>query len=131
MLTDGQQLSFERLTLSMNSGERMYAVIFTAEIRELDEDYQAMAARMRELAQSKYGCVGFTALTQGNTEVALSYWETLDQIRSWKQDPEHLIAQDLGRKKWYSSYHVQVVQVIREYSTSQPDTWRTPRTTAE
>lgn len=109
----GQQLSFELLTLSMNSGERMYAVIFTAEIRELDEDYQTMATRMRELAQSKYGCVGFTALTQGNTEVALSYWETLDQIRSWKQDPEHGLAQELGREKWYSSYHVQVIQVIR------------------
>ena len=100
----------------------MYAVIFTAEMSELDEDYTTMAARMRELAQTEYGCVGFTALTQGDQEVAISYWENLDQIRSWKQDPEHLIAQELGRVKWYRSYHVQVVQVIREYTFGQQET---------
>ena len=54
-----------------------------------------MAARMRELAQTEYGCVGFTAVTQGDSEVPISYWETLEQIRSWKQEPEHRIAQEL------------------------------------
>ena len=35
----------------------MYAVIFRAEIHELDGDYFEMAARMRNLAAQKYGCV--------------------------------------------------------------------------
>ena len=94
----------------------MYAVIFTAEIKELDETYANMAARMRELAESKYGCTGFTALTEGSQEVAISYWESMAQIRAWKQDPEHIVAQELGREKWYSSYQVQVVQVVRSYA---------------
>lgn len=99
----------------------MYAVIFTAEISELDEEYATVAARMRELAQTEYGCVGFMALTEGNLEIAISYWEDLAQIRSWKQDPEHLFAQQLGMEKWYKSYRVQVVQVVREYATGQRD----------
>ncbi len=93
----------------------MYAVIFRAEINELDEAYAEMAARMRDLAINKYGCVEFTAVTQGKQEIAISYWDNQNQLKAWKQDPEHREAQKLGRSKWYKSYRVQVVEVIRDY----------------
>ena len=93
----------------------MYAVIFRAEINELDEAYAEMAARMRDLAINKYGCVEFTAVTQGKQEIAISYWDNQDQLKAWKKDPEHREAQKLGRSKWYKSYRVQVVEVIRDY----------------
>ncbi len=95
----------------------MYAVIFKAEIAAIDEEYSAMAARMRDLAIDKYGCVEFTACTEGNHEIAISYWETEAQIKAWKQNVEHLSAQGKGREKWYRSYTVQVVKVVREYSS--------------
>ncbi len=93
----------------------MYAVIFRAVIKELDETYAEMAGRMRDLAINKYGCVEFTAVTEGKQEIAISYWDNQDQIKTWKQDPEHREAQKLGRSKWYKSYRVQVVEVIRDY----------------
>ena len=93
----------------------MYAVIFRAEINELDEAYAEMAARMRDLAMNKYGCAEFTAVTEGKQEIAISYWDNQDQIKAWKQDPEHREAQKRGRSKWYKSYQVQVVEVIRDY----------------
>ncbi len=93
----------------------MYAVIFRAEINELDEAYAEMAARMRDLAINKYGCVEFTAVTQGKQEIAISYWDNQDQLKAWKKDPEHREAQKLGRSKWYKSYRVQVVEVVRDY----------------
>lgn len=52
---------------------------------------------------------------EGDQEVIISYWETLDQIQAWNQDPEHRKAQELGRNKWYSAFQVQVVQVLRDY----------------
>ena len=94
----------------------MYAVIFEATIKQLDDDYVATAARLRELAQEKYGCVEFCSLTEGEREVAISYWQSQEQIQAWKQDPEHLRAQVLGKEKWYESYRVKVVEVIRTYS---------------
>jgi heme-degrading monooxygenase HmoA len=94
----------------------MYAVIFRAEINELDEAYADMAARMRDLAMQKYGCVEFTAMTEGKQEIAISYWDDQEQIKAWKQDPEHRKVQKLGRSKWYKSYRVQVVEIIRDYS---------------
>ena len=95
----------------------MYAVIFRAEIAVLDGEYVEMAERMRQLALSEYGCREFTACTEGQREIAISYWDSQEQIRAWKQDSEHLQAQDRGRSKWYTSYTVQVMEVVREYGS--------------
>lgn len=96
----------------------MYAVIFRAVINNFDQSYFDTAARMQELAKNKYGCTEFTALTDGNQEIAVSYWDSEEQIIAWKQDPEHKMAQELGRSKWYKSYKVQVVKVEREYDSN-------------
>jgi len=95
----------------------MYAVIFKAEILELDAEYASMARRMRDLAIDQYGCVEFVACTEGNTEIAISYWESEEQIHRWKQNTEHLVAQEKGRSKWYGSYSVHVVEVVRAYNS--------------
>lgn len=94
-----------------------YAVIFRAEIRALDQEYMAMAARMRELALAEYGCLEFFAVTEGQQEVAISYWDSEEQIRRWKQNAEHLVAQEKGRNTWYRSYTVEVVEVVRAYQS--------------
>lgn len=96
----------------------MIAVIFRARIRSLDAEYMAVAQRMRELAISHYGCIAFHAVTEGRDEIALSYWPSEEAIRAWKADPEHLLAQETGRSRWYESYSVQVAAVQREYNVS-------------
>jgi len=50
-------------------------------------------------------------------EIAISYWQDLEQIKRWKQDPEHIKAQDRGKSEYYNSYQVQVVEVLREYKS--------------
>ncbi len=98
----------------------MYAVIFRAEINKLDEFYSDMAVQMRNLAISKYNCTEFVSVTQGSEEIAISYWQDLDHITQWKSDAKHLVAQKLGQTKWYKHYKVQVVDILREYSSAQP-----------
>lgn len=93
----------------------MYVVIFRATVRMLDAEYSAMAKRMRELAVDQFGCIEFHSVTEGVNEVSLSYWPSEDNIRAWKDHPEHLLAQQAGRERWYQSYTVQVAQVGREY----------------
>jgi len=94
----------------------MYAVIFKAKTRKLDNTYSRMAQRMRELAMSKYGCLEFTAVTEGSTEIAISYWDSLEDIKKWKQNSEHLVAQELGQTRWYEEYSVEIVEVINSYA---------------
>ena len=96
----------------------MYAVIFRAKIAGLDEEYDQVAKRMKELALGEFGCIEFISVTQGGDEIAISYWENEDQIRKWKRNAEHTLAQELGRSKWYESYKVQVVEVIRAYGSN-------------
>jgi heme-degrading monooxygenase HmoA len=93
----------------------VHVVIFRARIRRLDAEYAAMAARMRELALEQFGCLEFHAVTEGEYEVALSYWPDEASIRAWKAHPEHLLAQRAGRERWYESYSVQVARIGRHY----------------
>ncbi len=95
----------------------MYAVIFTAEIKQLDDDYSATAQRMRDLALSEFGCLDFTSACEGGQEIAISYWPSLEAIQAWKQHPEHKAAQAKGRSVWYARYDVKVVEVLRAYAS--------------
>lgn len=101
----------------------MYAVIFKAEIDEIDQAYSETAQRMRALAMNKYGCREVTSCTEGKFEITISYWPDKERIRAWKNDPEHRQAQALGKSKWYKSYQVQVVEILHQYGsgTSGPD----------
>lgn len=93
----------------------MFVVIFRAKVRQTDNEYSQVAARMREMALTQFGCLEFTAVTEGSDEIALSYWPSEDHIRAWKAHSEHVLAQELGRSKWYDSYTVQVAKISRQY----------------
>ena len=94
----------------------MYVVIFRAHIKQFDASYSSMATQLRELALSQFGCLEFHALTEGNQEIALSYWPDETSIRNWKQHADHLMAQQLGRERWYQSYSVEIAQITRSYT---------------
>ena len=93
----------------------MFVVIFRARVRQLDEEYSRTASRMRDLAIREFGCLEFHSVTEGDQEVALSYWPDEQSIRAWRNHPEHLLAQQAGRDRWYERYSVQVAEVTREY----------------
>ncbi len=97
----------------------MFIVIFRAQARQLDADYTATAALLRDLALTRFGCLEFVAVTEGDQEIALSYWPDEASIQAWKQQADHLMAQQLGRERWYASYRVEVAEVKRAYA--RPD----------
>ncbi len=96
----------------------MFVVIFRAQVRRFDDEYSKVAARMRDLAIRQYGCLEFHSVTEGDQEVAVSYWPDEESIRAWRNHPEHVRAQQLGRDRWYESYRVQVAEITREYRTT-------------
>ncbi|WP_394132651.1 antibiotic biosynthesis monooxygenase family protein [Shewanella maritima] len=93
----------------------MFAVIFKAKVGQLDEQYGEMVATMRQLAFEQYQCIDFVAVSEGELEVAISYWHSLDDIQAWRNDKTHQQAQALGKSRWYQSYNVEVVEVKRSY----------------
>lgn len=90
----------------------MYIVIFKAKMKKTDEEYYLSAKRMRELAFEKYNCLDFASVCENDNEISISYWESEDDIKAWKENKEHLRAQEFGRKKWYESYTVEIVKTL-------------------
>lgn len=91
-----------------------YAVIFTNHRTEGDEGYGAMADRMVELAAEQPGFLGVESVRDG-LGITVSYWESLEAIKHWKQNAEHKEAQRLGHEKWYASFKLRIAKVERDY----------------
>jgi heme-degrading monooxygenase HmoA len=93
----------------------MYAVIFTATVGDQDSRYRQMAGQLRDLAMAGFGCTDFISVTEGEQEIAVSYWPDEASIVAWKQQAEHRVAQQLGKDGWYQHYKVEVVKILRAY----------------
>lgn len=91
-----------------------YAVIFTSLRTPGDRGYEETARRMVELASRQPGFLGVESARE-EAGITVSYWQSLEAIRHWKRDLDHLEAQRLGRERWYAEYRVRVARVEREY----------------
>ncbi|MEQ1744988.1 MAG: antibiotic biosynthesis monooxygenase [Saprospiraceae bacterium] len=90
-----------------------YAVIFSTVRTDGDDGYAATAQRMAELAAAQPGFLG-EEFARDNIGITVSYWADLESVRQWKMNAEHLIAQKMGREKWYRSYRLRVCKVERD-----------------
>ncbi|GAA6153999.1 antibiotic biosynthesis monooxygenase family protein [Pseudoteredinibacter isoporae] len=91
-----------------------YAVVFSSVRTEGDQGYGNMADRMLELAKQQEGFLGVESARE-ELGITVSYWMDLDSIKRWKQNAEHLEAQRLGHKQWYSSFKTRIAKVERDY----------------
>lgn len=91
-----------------------YAVIFTSFRTEGDNGYAAMAEAMDELAKQQLGYLGIES-ARNELGITVSYWQSLEDIKNWKQNVDHLAAQQLGKTKWYTHYKVRICKVERDY----------------
>ncbi|MEP4889765.1 MAG: antibiotic biosynthesis monooxygenase [Aliiglaciecola sp.] len=91
-----------------------YAVIFTSVASKIDDNYAETANRMLELAQQIDGYLGIESARQ-ELGITVSYWRDLESIKVWKNQQQHLVAQQLGKQKWYQAYSVRIAKVERDY----------------
>ncbi|MFA3790219.1 antibiotic biosynthesis monooxygenase [Aliiglaciecola sp. SL4] len=91
-----------------------YAVIFTSVASKIDDNYAETANRMLELAQQIDGYLGIESARQ-DLGITVSYWRDLESIKVWKNQQQHLVAQQLGKQKWYQAYSVRIAKVERDY----------------
>lgn len=91
-----------------------YAVIFSSIRTGIDEGYNTMANLMVELAAVQPGYLGVET-ARNDIGITVSYWTSLEAIKNWKQVSEHLLAQKLGKEKWYTNYKTRICLVERDY----------------
>ena len=92
-----------------------YAVIFTSLRTQIEEGYHEMAEEMVHLAALQPGYLGHES-ARDTLGITISYWESLEAIKHWKMQSDHLLAQKFGREKWYSAYSTRIAKVERDYS---------------
>lgn len=96
-----------------NTPSPAYAVIFPNQrTAEDDEGYAKTAERMVELVCQQPGCLGFDSARDGQGfGITVSYWDSLDSIKAWRDHPEHIAAQLGGREKWYQHYDLHISKI--------------------
>ena len=94
-----------------------WAVVFTSLRSGPDDGYAGMAAAMAELAALQPGFLGVeSARGEDGLGLTVSYWASEEAIQAWKRVADHLVAQRLGRERWYDDYAVRVARVERAYT---------------
>ena len=92
-----------------------YAVIFTSILGDFKEGYSEMADLMVSLAEKQKGFLGIES-ARDEIGITVSYWKDLESIKMWKENIDHKVAQEKGRKDWYKAYKTRISKVERDYS---------------
>ncbi|WP_339147132.1 MULTISPECIES: antibiotic biosynthesis monooxygenase [unclassified Sutcliffiella] len=91
-----------------------YAVIFASQRTENDRGYGKMAEKMVELASQQEGFLGVESARDEGLGITVSYWESLDSIKKWKEHLAHQVVQDRGKTEWYKNFALRVCKVERD-----------------
>ena len=72
---------------------------------------------MEELSKEIDGYLGIES-ARAEIGITVSYWSSLESIKTWKQQTEHRMAQKKGREQWYAAFKVRICKVERDYEFS-------------
>ena len=94
----------------------MVVVVFRSRIRsEFTDEFQALADRMLMLCRTMPGFLSYKVYRNDDGErVSIHEWDTAEHLRAWREHPEHLISQQLGRERYYEEYTSYVTDSPRE-----------------
>lgn len=98
-----------------------YVVIFTSLRTEVDAGYAEAAQRMLELAAQQPGFLAVESARSDGLGITLSYWQSEEAIRAWREHAEHVAVREQGRADWYAALATRVARVERTYTFSRPD----------
>lgn len=92
--------------------------IFRSRLGDRDRDaYDKTAARMWELASGMPGFVDAKAFTADDGErVTIVTFDSWEHHNAWKENADHVEAQQMGRSVFYDEFRLQVCELVREQS---------------
>src|SRR4051812_30300261 len=101
--------------------DRYTAVIFTSRRRQdasaATDGYAEMAVRMESLVRQQPGFRDMlTVRGADGVGITVATFDSEHAAVAWKQHPEHLEAQRLGREQFYDWYRLEITEVARSYA---------------
>jgi heme-degrading monooxygenase HmoA len=105
--------------LSKQNLKNMVAVIFEAfPAKGKWDEYLDIAAGLRPELSKIDGFISierFQSVSNPDKVLSLSFWETEESVRHWRNIELHRQAQAEGRKTIFDDYRLRVATVIRDY----------------
>ena len=94
----------------------MVLVVFRSRLLpEHAGEFHPLAERMLEIARTMPGFVSYRTYRSDDGERAsLIEFESEEHLHAWRTHPEHAEAMRRGRERFYSEYHLQVADPLRE-----------------
>jgi heme-degrading monooxygenase HmoA len=84
-------------------------------------DYTAMDERMFARASVAPGFVAVKSFRSEDGErLTIVWWKDAESLARWRNDPEHRVAQETGRARWYEYYDMEVAEIVRESHFARP-----------
>lgn len=94
----------------------MVITVFRSRIRpDTADEFHALAKRMLELAEAMPGFISYKAyVSEDGERCSIVEFESAEQLRAWREHPEHREAQRIGRERFYQEYSLYVAEPSRE-----------------
>jgi heme-degrading monooxygenase HmoA len=101
----------------MSSLSHVVCIFRSVRSEQVANEYEAWSNRMNELVVTMPGYIDHESFRDDATGrgVTISYFASMTELVAWKQVPEHLEAQALGRSSFYSEYEIEVAEIVRHY----------------
>lgn len=101
----------------MSSDPQVVCIFRSLRTGHSDEEYEEWSDRMDRLVRAATGYLDHASYrdAESGRGVTISYFRTMADLLAWKQHPEHLEAQALGRATFYDHYEIEVAEIVRHY----------------
>jgi heme-degrading monooxygenase HmoA len=78
-------------------------------------EYEELGARMFELVGAMPGFLGMDYAAVEGGELLVARFDSHEALDAWREEPEHKLAQQLGRERFFAQYKIEVCEVVRSY----------------
>jgi heme-degrading monooxygenase HmoA len=100
----------------------MVIVLFRSRLaEEAGDGYSQMAEEMVATARAMPGFVDVkTFRAEDGERLTVVWWQDQETMRAWREHPRHLVAQRLGKERFYSQFTVEVAELVRSSRFERP-----------
>jgi len=79
------------------------------------QEYGQRVGKLFEIVTAMPGFRGIRSYEAEDGErMSLIEFDSHESLAAWRENAEHAIAQELGKQKYYSEYHLQICELVRE-----------------
>lgn len=98
----------------MSNDIPLYTATFMINVGNYDDEFHTLNSKVIAAAESNPGYLGRESWDDGDRNIVILYWRSLEDLASFSSHPDHLAAKQ-RYQEWYGGYQVLVSEVKRAY----------------